>query len=70
MAIPPGRPDLIRQAGLSAPSDRRLPPSTGAGQVIPTIQDLMESSEVKTTMIDTHVLNRGPCGVMSLVDLL
>ncbi len=30
----------------------------------------MESSDVKTTMIDTHVLNRGPCGVMSLVDLL
>ncbi len=30
----------------------------------------MESSDVKTTMIDTHVLNPGPCGLMSLVDLL
>ncbi len=30
----------------------------------------MESSDVKATMIDTHVLNRDLCGVMSLVDLL
>lgn len=30
----------------------------------------MESSDMKATMIDTHVLNRDLCGVMSLVDLL
>ncbi|WP_399232855.1 tyrosine-type recombinase/integrase [Synechococcus sp. CS-1333] len=30
-----------------------------------TIQELLEHSDVKTTMIYTHVLNRGPAGVQS-----
>jgi len=40
------------------------------GSGIRTIQELLGHSDVKTAMIYTHVLNRGPAGVTSPGDLL
>ncbi len=47
---------------------RRTEQTYESGYDIRTVQELLGHSEVKTTMIYSHVLNRGPAGVCSLVD--
>jgi len=51
-------------AGLVAPAAVRYAACTLANG----IQELLGHGGVKTTMIYTHVLNRGPAGVRSPVD--
>jgi integrase len=46
------------------------PPIKVITSEIRTVQELLGHRDVKTTMIDTHVLNRGPAGVRSPVDAL
>jgi site-specific recombinase XerD len=41
-----------------------------SGYDIRTVQELLGHTDVKTTMIYTHVLNRGPSGVKSPLDSL
>ncbi len=61
--------EVLRTRHYSRRTEQTYPASRD-GYDIHTVQERLGHSEVKTTMIYTHVLNGGPAGVCSPVDLI
>ncbi|WP_182830414.1 tyrosine-type recombinase/integrase, partial [Tautonia rosea] len=68
--------DAVRAAGIAKPATcHPVGPGVLRGQLgepsdIRTVQELLGHQDVRTTMIYTHVLQSGPLGVRSPIDLL
>ena len=68
--------DAVKQAGLAKPATVHTLRHSFAthllmgGYDIRTVQELLGHRSVKTTMIYTHVLNRGGRGIQSPADTL